>query len=242
MPFQSITNLDVRVHAVKGERLVTIAVCDTEPIAIEGLRGLLLESAEELRVVAAESTLADGMEAVRELRPALLLVDKALGIHAVLDWLTALRRMEQRPAVIVWGAALSESEALRILQAGAAGVIRKTSTLDSVMACVRTVAAGGSWMEDSMTWERDRPYRAARSPLTGRELEVMELVERGLKNKDIASALGIRIGTVKIHLKHIFEKTGIRGRYGLALSGLKEKGLLMSPVLETIPLPGTGTA
>jgi len=118
LPFQSITNLDVRVHAVKGERLVTIAVCDTEPIAIEGLRGLLLESAEELRVVAAESTLADGMDAVRELRPALLLVDKALGIHAVLDWLTALRRMEQRPAVIVWGAALSESEALRILQAG----------------------------------------------------------------------------------------------------------------------------
>jgi len=50
------------------------------------------------------------------------------------------------------------------------------------------------------------PYRAARSPLTGRELEVMELVERGLKNKDIASALGIRIGTVKIHLKHIFER------------------------------------
>ena len=221
--------------------MVTIAVCDTEPIAIEGLRGLL-ESAEELRVVAAESTLADGMDAVRELRPGLLLVDKALGIHAILDWLIALRRLDQRPAVIVWGAALSESEALRILQAGAAGVIRKTSTLDSVMACVRTVAAGGSWMEDSMTWERDRPYRAARSPLTGRELEVMELVERGLKNKDIASALGIRIGTVKIHLKHIFEKTGIRGRYGLALSGLKEKGLLMSPLLETIPLPGTGTA
>ena len=90
-------------------------------------------------------------------------------------------------------------------------------------------------MEDSMMWEPGRPYRdhAARSPLTGRELEVMALVERGLKNKDIASALGIRIGTVKIHLKHIFEKTGIRGRYGLALSGLKEKGLLTSPVLES---------
>ena len=233
--------MDVRVRAVKGELLVTIAVCDTEPIAIEGLRGLL-ESTKELRVVAAESTLADGVDAVRALRPALLLLDKALGIHAVLDWLATLRRMDQPPAVIVWGVALSESEALRILQAGAAGVLRKTSKLDSVMACVRTVAAGGSWMEDSMTWERDQPYRVARSPLTGRELEVMELVERGLKNKDIAGALGIRIGTVKIHLKHIFEKTGIRGRYGLALSGLKEKGLLMSPILEAVPLPNTGTA
>jgi DNA-binding NarL/FixJ family response regulator len=64
--------------------------------------------------------------------------------------------------------------------------------------------------------------------LTAREQQVMELVELGTKNKDIAIALGIRTGTVKIHLKHIFEKTGIRGRYGLALSGLKEKGLVAS--------------
>jgi len=47
-------------------------------------------------------------------------------------------------------------------------------------------------------------------------------------------ALGIRTGTVKIHLKHIFEKTGIRGRYGLALSGLKEKGLLSMATVEPV--------
>ena len=216
--------------------MVTIAVCDTEPIAIEGLRGLL-ESTEELRVVAAENALLDGMDAVYQLHPAILLVDKGFGVHAVLDCLSAIREMEGRPAVIVWGAALSEAEALRVLQAGASGVVRKTSRLDSVLACVRAVAAGGAWMEDSMMWEQDRPYRAARSPLTGRELEVMELVERGLKNKDIAGVLGIRIGTVKIHLKHIFEKTGIRGRYGLALSGLKEKGLLTSSTLDLVPQP-----
>ena len=48
-------------------------------------------------------------------------------------------------------------------------------------------------------------------------------MERGLKNKDIASQLGICPGTVKIHLKHIFEKTGVHDRYGLALSGIKDK-------------------
>ena len=59
---------------------------------------------------------------------------------------------------------------------------------------------------------------------------MLELVEQGLKNKEIARELGIRPGTVKIHLKHIFEKTGVRGRYGLALTGLKEKGVLeMAP-------------
>ena len=55
-------------------------------------------------------------------------------------------------------------------------------------------------------------------------------MERGYKNKEIGQTLGIRTGTVKIHLKHIFEKTGIRGRYGLALSGLKNKGLLAALV------------
>jgi DNA-binding NarL/FixJ family response regulator len=81
-------------------------------------------------------------------------------------------------------------------------------------------------MEEGMLREMDRPVRTGRSPLTSREAQVMELVERGFKNKDIAESLGICTGTVKIHLKHIFEKTGIRGRYGLAISNLREKGLL----------------
>ena len=55
---------------------------------------------------------------------------------------------------------------------------------------------------------------------------MLQLVEQGFKNKEIALELGIRPGTVKIHLKHIFEKTGVRGRYGLALSGLKERGVV----------------
>jgi DNA-binding NarL/FixJ family response regulator len=211
----------------KNKAVNTIAVCDTEPIAIEGLRALL-ESTDELRVVAAESTLAEGMAAVTGLAPTLLMLDKAFGIHAVMNCLKDLRAAGSSVAVIVWSLSFSEAESLRFLQAGAAGVVRKTATLDALMSCIRAVVSGNTWMEEQMVreMERDQPVRYARSPLTSRELQVMELVERGLKNKDIGASLGIRTGTVKIHLKHIFEKTGIRGRYGLALSGLKEKGLL----------------
>jgi two-component system nitrate/nitrite response regulator NarL len=85
-------------------------------------------------------------------------------------------------------------------------------------------------MDDDMLRDNARPVSTARSPLTFREMQVMELVERGMKNKEIGAQLGIQSGTVKIHLKHIFEKTGIRGRYGLALSGLREKGLLAAAV------------
>src|SRR5579864_8931294 len=177
-------------------------------------------------MIAAETTLADGMEAVQELRPSLVMVDRAFGAPVVMNWLSAVGIEGFPPRVIVWGAAISEGEALRYLRAGARGIVLKTSSLNSILSCLRTVASGGTWTDDSMVREFERSRSNGHSPLTLREIQVMELVERGLKNKDIGDALGIRAGTVKIHLKHIFEKTGIRGRYGLALSGLKEKGLL----------------
>ena len=191
-----------------------------------------MESAEGLRVVATETSLAHGLEAVRDLHPTMLLVDKAFGIHAVMECARTLRKLDCRTAVIVWGTAMPEAEALRFLQAGAMGVLRKTANLEVLLTCLRKVARGATWMEEDLVRETDRPVRLAHSPLTARELQVMELVERGMKNRDIGDALGIRTGTVKIHLKHIFEKTGIRGRYGLALSGLKEKGLLVPALME----------
>ena len=210
----------------------SIAVCDTEPIAIEGLRSLL-ESANGMCVVAAENSLADGIAAVEELKPAVLVLDKSYGMQAVMDWLKRLQRASFRTAVVVWSRLISESEALHFLQAGAAGVVRKTASLETLLSCFDTVTSGATWMEAEMTAANERSLRHMRSPLTARELQVMELVERGMKNKDIGIELGIRTGTVKIHLKHIFEKTGIRGRYGLALSGLKQKGVI-APVMVTM--------
>ncbi|MBV9505059.1 MAG: response regulator transcription factor [Acidobacteriia bacterium] len=210
----------------------SLVVCDTEPIAIEGVRNLL-EPVEDLQIVATESSLSGAMASVRRLMPSLLLIDKAFGIHGLLDCIHSLREFAPATTPVIWATTLSESEAVRLLQAGCGGVVRKTVPLFLLVQCLRTVASGSTWMEQDMSSAWERPARA-RCELTARELQVRELVERGMKNKDIAAVLGIRTGTVKIHLKHIFEKTGIRGRYGLALSGLKEKGLLTPTALETM--------
>jgi DNA-binding NarL/FixJ family response regulator len=212
-----------------AENVKTIVICDTEPIAIAGMQALL-EDAAEMTVVAAENSLSSGIDAVRDLAPSLLIVDKGFGSQAVLDWISGLRVSDSPTTVMVWSSALSESEAVRFLQAGASGIARKTAGLQTLLRCIISVSAGGTWMDDVLVPESPRPVRSATSPLTVRELQVMDLVERGFKNKEIAYSLGIQTGTVKIHLKHIFEKTGIRGRYGLALSGLKEKGMLASSV------------
>ena len=191
-----------------------------------------MESIDGPRVVAVETNVEDAVTAVRELQPSILVVDKAFGVPTVMDWVRLLSTAEKPTAVIVWGTLMSESEALRFLQAGAAGVIRKTASLAELADCIRAVAAGGNWMESDVVRDPRLPLRTGRSALTPREVQVVDLVERGYKNKEIGQSLGIRTGTVKIHLKHIFEKTGIRGRYGLALSGLKHKGLLAAVVVE----------
>ena len=189
-----------------------------------------MESIDGPRVVAVETNVEDAVTAVRELQPSVLMVDKSFGVPTVVDWVRMLSTAERPTAVIVWGTLMSESEALRFLQAGASGVIRKTSALAELADCIRAVAAGGNWMESDVVRDPRLPLRTPRSALTPREIQVVDLVERGYKNKEIGQSLGIRTGTVKIHLKHIFEKTGIRGRYGLALSGLKYKGLLAAVV------------
>jgi len=202
-----------------------IAVCDTQPITAQGLRNLLASS-QDLELVEAMNSLETAAAFVRTNHPDIVVVDKGFGMRAVLDWIHDLKLTDATPAITVWGVSMTEAEALRLLQAGAKGIVRKTADLSSLLACLHTVASGRSWMEDCVFRDSARQDGYPRSELTAREHQVLELVEQGFKNKEIALELGIRPGTVKIHLKHIFEKTGVRGRYGLAISGLKDKGIV----------------
>ena len=203
----------------------TVVVCDTQPITAEGLR-TLLATAGDLEFLTSLTTLEAATQLVTARPPDMLIVDKGFGMRVVLDWIHDLKLADVAPAVTVWGVSMTEAEALRLLQAGAKGIVRKTADLETILSCLRTVASGKSWMEDSVFRDAARQERYPRSELTPREHQVLQMVEQGFKNKEIALELGIRPGTVKIHLKHIFEKTGVRGRYGLAISGLKERGLV----------------
>jgi DNA-binding NarL/FixJ family response regulator len=203
----------------------TVAICDTQPVTAEGIRALL-SSSQDLNCGPAVDSLEAAAELIRRETPDILIIDKAFGIQLVLEWITSMRQRGVETAMVIWGVSMTEAEALRFLQAGARGILRKSATPSAILSCLRTVAGGRNWMEDCVFKDLVRADRYPRSELTPREQQVLELVEQGFKNKEIAGELGIRPGTVKIHLKHIFEKTGVRGRYGLALNGLKDRGVL----------------
>src|SRR5438445_38080 len=122
----------------------TLAICDPAPIAMEGLRSLLASRGGP-RVVAMETNLEDAVEAVRELGPSILVIDKSYGSHTLTDWVRILRADNRQTSVVIWGAPLSEPEALRFFQAGATGIVRKSASLDHVWECIHTVAGGGAW-------------------------------------------------------------------------------------------------
>jgi two-component system, NarL family, nitrate/nitrite response regulator NarL len=209
-----------------------IAVCETQPVTAEGLR-TLLQGCSDLCFANAIDSLGQASMLLLRSPPDVLLIDKSFGVQAILEWLTEGEGAPLASEIVIWGISVTEAEALRFLQAGARGILRKTAGLTTVLACLRTVAAGRSWMEDSVFRDPGRGENYPRSELTAREQQVLELVEQGCKNKEIAVELGIRPGTVKIHLKHIFEKTGVRGRYGLALNGWRDRGMVSLPVLGT---------
>ncbi len=199
-----------------------VAICETQPMTAEGVRASL-NSCPDLEFLRGVGTLAEAGEVVRLLEPDAIVVDKSFGSQTLLQWLSEVRPYHAATAIVVWGNSITEPEALRLLQGGVRGILRKNTDGATLLACLRAVTSGANWMEDSLFRESPRTDRYPRSELTPREHQVLELVEQGMKNKDIARELGIRPGTVKIHLKHIFEKTGVRGRYGLALTGLKDR-------------------
>jgi DNA-binding NarL/FixJ family response regulator len=207
-----------------------VSICETQPLTVHGLQHLL-ETTEDLAFGAAHASPAEWMLSAGADKTDVLVIDKGLGAKTVLDALNQLpaehgQNRSTVPSVVVWGMSVTEAEALRFLQSGAKGIIRKSADTATVLACLRAVSQGRSWMQDSVFRESSAIETQVRTDLTPREHQVMELVEQGFKNREIAQELGIRPGTVKIHLKHIFEKTGVRGRHGLALNGLRQKGVI----------------
>jgi len=85
-----------------SSQVSTLVVCDTQPIALAGIRALL-EKHEEFRLVAETASLGESLDAVRTLSPSMIIVDKMFGLHSILDWIRSLRFVEPAVRVIVWG-------------------------------------------------------------------------------------------------------------------------------------------
>jgi DNA-binding NarL/FixJ family response regulator len=209
----------------------TVSICDTQPVMAEGVKALL-GNTSDLRFLESCDSLGQATALLHCAAPDVLLLDKAVGAQFLRDWLTAWERPgteKKRTAIVVWGTTVTDLDASRFLQSGVQGVIRKTARPSELISCIRAAAAGQIWVEPETSDRPRRPEGDTFSALTLRERQVLSLVERGFTNKEIGSDLGICTGTVKIHLKHIFGKTGLYGRHELTLTRIRDRAVASLP-------------
>jgi DNA-binding NarL/FixJ family response regulator len=154
-------------------------------------------------------------------RPDVLLIGQPPTVKSVLPLLAKIRDAGSPAGLVLWVSELSDMDSFRALQMGARGVVTRTQPVEVLIDCVRAVAHGNVWLEAALRPDYGSPAyrRNSNVRITRREREVIEFVCRGMKNKDIAESLSITPGTVKVHLMHIFEKTGVKDRFQLALQG-----------------------
>jgi DNA-binding NarL/FixJ family response regulator len=223
-----------------------LVVDDDVPTRI-GLRSIL--EADDTIVVVAESADADDAVAkARELRPDIVLMDVQLrgadGISATKQILSIPR--DEAPRVIVLTTFELDDLAYRSLRAGASGFLLKRTRAEDIVDAIHTVAEGSALPFPSMARELighfATTHRASVTDiLTERECEVLLLIARGYSNQQIGAQLNIRLDTVKSHIKHVFNKLGVRDR-AQAVIAAYESGLV-SPgvgVLDADQSPSMG--
>lgn len=185
----------------------------------------MLSRSDEFQYLGASSSLTEALGAVREMRPDIMLVDHSSGLKMVFQFISDVKSTWAKCQPVLWVNDLAEIDCFRALQIGARGVLKKTLPVESVSECLRAVGQGNIWIEGSVEQTLPGFERRAAPRLTPREREIVKQICVGMKNKEIAGTLSITAGTVKVHLMHIFEKTGVKDRFELAMHGRKLLGL-----------------
>jgi DNA-binding NarL/FixJ family response regulator len=144
----------------------------------------------------------------------LVLLDHDLGGERAAQFLPAARQAGFEGKVLVVTAWVSETEARRLLQQGVSGIFLKQAPLEELTASIRTVMAGGSWVDRSLAKVQEGVDASESStPLfNDRQRKVLRMVLEGLSNKQIAWRLQISESYVKAILQSLFQKTGVRTR------------------------------
>ena len=119
---------------------------------------------------------------------------------------------------MLWGEGLTGEFAFQAMQLGVRGILAGTISIDGLLAALGNVHRGVLCFERELM---DSALAQTRVALTRRQGQIVSLVAQGFKNKEIASAMGITEGTVKVYLYKLFRKLGMNHRLDMALYGLK---------------------
>jgi DNA-binding NarL/FixJ family response regulator len=219
---------DMPAAVTPADEVVRVLVVDGQSVTRAGLHRLL-ESYAGLQVV---GQAADGVQAVSEtleLGPQVVLMDAQLPNGQSLEALRQIKQLNLDTRVLLLSTLDREEYLYETLRAGADGYVLKDIAPDELAQAVRAVARGEVLIQPQLAGRLlSRVGRRGTAPyesLTTRELEVLRLLARGMRNKEIAARLFVSERTVNFHLANIYQKLNVSGRTE-ALSRALEQGLI----------------
>ena len=197
-------------------------IVEDHPVFREGL-SLILASQADMVVVAEASTADEALRRQRELRPDLVLMDQRLPGASGTEALIAIRNQFPQAKVIMLTTSSGDIEIQRALRAGASAYVLKSTPKNELLQIIREVAAGRRRIPSDV--DGYVAVHLGQEDLTARELEVLELIRDGNRNKQIADKLSISETTVNFHIKNIMDKLQANDRTHAVTIALR-RGLL----------------
>jgi two-component system NarL family response regulator len=164
----------------------------------------------DMTVVASASTGREGLEQYRQHQPDVMLIDLKMPEMGGVEAIRTIRAEFPSAKIIVVSTYQGDEDIFRALEAGAVTYLLKDMLAEKMVGIIREVAGGGRPIPPEVAQRlTDRMFQAA---LTTREVEVLRLVARGMRNKEIASDLKISDETVQGHVKNILAKLSVHDR------------------------------
>jgi two-component system NarL family response regulator len=188
---------------------IRVLCVDDHRLVREGIE-LIIGRQPDMEVVGSARTGEESVDLFRQHRPDVTLMDLQLGSMSGLEAIRAIRREHADARVVVLTMYQGDEDIYRALEAGAVTYLLKDMLSDDLIRVVRDVHAGKHPIMPNV--EARLAERASRSTLTRREVQVVELISQGMRNKEIAAALGIGEETAQVHVKNILAKLQVQDR------------------------------
>ena len=211
---------------------IRVLLIEDNRLLREGITAMLNEQ-PDIRAVSATDN-GDALEKAKKIKPQVVLLDLGLRNQNSLRVAELIKKEYPKAEIVVMDLIPVQAEVVEFVKAGVAGFILKDATIDDFLHTIRSVAEGKKVLPPSLTGslfsqiveyaihsgKADRLMKAVK--LTKREHEVVDLIARGMSNKEIAKELNIALHTVKSHVHNTLEKLALHTRLELASFALTE--------------------